>query len=233
MSSKRFSAISFLFLIVPGIVLASEYTVRENKLLIILPYETGDGQGFWLAPSAVVADKDSQRTEPYSIRPMNSWQGLESGFAFDWGSASYDSPGRQNYSRAIEIIVSAPRKKNANVAQWAASQQRAILAKNNVSNDLPEKRKVYATVSYGVAKAPDELNFAFVGSMSLGGYQCDNVIIAQGNSATRNNWWMYSNVWTGKNSPHNVIQCFKDGVEKRFYIHHRSSAKRIYLSSEG
>lgn len=84
-----------------------------------------------------------------------------------------------------QIVVKAGRKGSSEVATWF---------KNKVGSGQ-------TIVCDTTGTFPDALNFAVEGTMTIttdkGTYTCDNVIIAQGNFATVNNWWMGSPDWQG------------------------------------
>ncbi|QDQ40026.1 hypothetical protein E3226_006240 [Legionella geestiana] len=178
---------------------------------------------FVLAPASPAPDRDTQSYEPYSVYPMNSWGGTEWAWTKDFTST---------------LTVHAPRKKNAKVARWASQQQRAVLNGRN--------SHVYATVSGGsLASAPDDLNFAFIGDLYLdtyeGNYRCPNVIIGQGNTATINNWWIYTNFWPSnkdgtpaKSGHKNRLECIRyyRGLEtrKQFSISRTTKSNKFVIS---
>jgi hypothetical protein len=84
-----------------------------------------------------------------------------------------------------EIIVKAGRKKSKAVAQWF--QQQVGSGQTLVCDST--------------GTFPDELNFAVQGTltMQVNGktITCDNIIVAQGNFTTVNNWWMGSPYMSG------------------------------------
>lgn len=193
------------------IVFANDSIAKEtvNNLYLVV------GSGFnnfkmtadFVLGNALVPDKYNQSTEGFSIRPMDQWHGV---YIYN-----YWAPYRGDTSYGVTsllIEVYASRKGSVEVAQWAASQQSAIM--NNYN-----KGKVYAKSSTNsIDDAPYKLNFAFIGDLKINyagtDYTCYNVIIGQGHSGAYNNWWIYSNYWPinkngapAKNGAEDRIQC--------------------------
>lgn len=228
-----------LLLAMPIYVFAnsSEPIMHENELRLYI----GDKKQnlyadayFFIANNSLVPDKYNQSTQPFSIRPMSAWGGVEDK---NWHNGFLGDQIRPGY---LQILVTAPRKNNANVAQWAASQQSAVM------NDY-NKGKVYARVAgSSLAKAPDELNFAFMGTLEIDYYslqfKCYNIIIGQGHSGADNNWWIYSNFWPmdkngepAKSGYRDRIQCVNtaNGSLQQFDIKHRTSPYKFDIYAIG
>jgi hypothetical protein len=98
---------------------------------------------------------------------------ITSGQPYGGTTSGVSQAGKQGF-----ILVKAGRKGSTSVAQWFQQQ---VGAGQTLVCD--------ATGTF-----PDKLNFAVQGTltMQVGGktFTCDNIIVAQGNFATVNNWWM-------------------------------------------
>lgn len=206
--------------------------IHENNLILSMierfPFDAMPIE-FILAPESVVQDTYNQTFEPYSVYPMNTWMGVTSYYR---QGSFYDGRTGEWYYTDAKITVTAPRKNNTHVANWAKNQQTAIMKGYN-------KGKVYATLAgLGLASAPEKLNFAFMGQLKIGEYVCNNIIIGQGHSGANNNWWIYSNFWpmkadgTPKKSGYkNRIECFSGDSRLEFRVKGTSLPNNFHLVS--
>lgn len=116
-------------------------------------------------------------------------------------------------------------------------QQKTIMNGDN-------EETVCATVAGGsLARAPEELNFAFIGKLyvydDVDQYVCDNVVIGQGHSGANNNWWIYSNFWPmnadgtpQKSGYANRLMCEGEGGKLQFSVESSTFSPNTFILKE-
>lgn len=87
-----------------------------------------------------------------------------------WGGVTVDS-GTPN-GGGVTITAEAGRSGSTEVAQWFAARSSLAVADNQGTDNLPE-----------------ELNFAFTGTLTINGEEFP-VVIGQGHTGVDNNWWI-------------------------------------------
>jgi len=106
-----------------------------------------------------------------------------------------------NYTSQNNFNVQAGRQASYTVVDWVEQQLQAEGITANQNNAIGNTK---------TDLFPKELNFAVEGTLTIGWednhgnvqtFNCQNVIVAQGHSGTKNNWWVFSNQNNGSSNP--------------------------------